>query len=109
MITWDTLFFQACNAATLDPIYALRREGDGNRESELEIAYRLAEVFDGGKPTLAHVHSCALQVTLNLGQGITPYANMKRLQDTLRARGFVFQGGRILPPESEPGHADYTS
>lgn len=101
--TWDSLFFQAANAATLSPIRALRGEGDGNRESELEIAYRMAEIFAGGPPPLAWIHSCAIQVTLNLARGITPYGHMRRLQEALRDRGFVFREGRIYPPpEREP-------
>lgn len=110
METWDSAFFAAANAATLEPIHALRREGDGNAESELEIAYRMAEHYQGGAPTLACVHSFAIQVTLNLRGTITPYAHMEHLLKTLRAAGFRFGGGRIYPPtERETGHADYTS
>ena len=95
---WDKTFFAASNVATFAPIEALRTEDSGPRESELEIAYRMAEIYDDGPLSLACVHSCAIQVTLNLVKKITPYGNMARLKKHLEACGFVFEGGQVLPP-----------
>ena len=96
---WSETFAEAQEWAREHPIPACHVEGGGPRLAELEIAYYMATADAGGPPTLAGVHSFAVQVTLNVAREITPYANMARLQRWLQGAGFQFEGGKVLPPE----------
>jgi hypothetical protein len=100
--TWDDLFDQALLKTEANPIPALR--GGDVQEKEIEIAYRMAAIYQDGPPTLAAIHSFVIQVNLNVGikgRPITRFSNLTRLQERLAEAGFRFEGGRVL----EAGHA----
>jgi hypothetical protein len=98
--TWDASFGWAVKRAGVVPISALH--DGGTADLEIEIAYRMAENYAVGPPSLALVHSYVIQVHLNLHSLLTPitaYANMARLKERLQEAGFVFDAGRISVPE----------
>jgi hypothetical protein len=100
-MNWTDIFDQAVLLAEQNPIRALRQGPIEN--TELELAYRMAQIWNDNTPRLATIHSFAIQISLNLApkRPITPYSNMKHLQESLIAFGFRFEGGAVhWPAES---------